>query len=882
MNGAGGDGAPAAGERSAPADARLLAERRAEQLQQLTAGLAAALTPEQVATGALLPTLAALEAQGALLVLPDATVQPPRAVLAGAAGYSAELVERRRGVTLDGGTPAGAAILSGVPLYLDTAEEARERFPGLFDAGEPVPRAWAALPLRAGSEVAGALEVGFSAERVLGPAERRFLETVAVQCGLALERSGLYDRVAAERERLAAVLSRLPVGVIIAEAPSGRLVLGNAEVERIWRHPFLASAGIGEYDAYRGFHPDGRRYAQTEWPLARSLTRGEVVAAEEVDIERGDGTRGTMMVNSAPILGPDGSITAAVCTLLDVTDRTEGRRERDVAYVAEQRARAEAEAAGERLGRLQQVTAGLAEALTVEQVAAVMVRGGMSMTDCRSAWIGVLDDSGEELVALAASYPLRPGGPAARIPLDAASPRAEVTRTGQAVWLPSAAEALDRYPGLRALGFTDGALGVVPLVSHGRPVGAMMLGFGDERGFDADERGLITTLAEQCAQALERARLHERAQDVALALQQSMLPNRLPEVAGLELAARYHPAVDSLEVGGDWYDVLALPDGRVALAVGDVVGRGLGAATTMGQLRSALGALALSVESPAAMLDGLERFARQVEGARLATVAVGVLDPVSGDLRYACAGHPPPLVLRPDGSSCFLEGGRSPLLCAVPPGVMTGPRPEDSFRLEPGSRLLLFSDGLVERRGESLDTGLARLAEHAAGTAAAGGAYWPDELLRRMLADAGDDDVALLTVAYAPVLTERVPARPEQAAGLRRRLRGWLTGIGATDEETGDVLLACGEAVANAVEHAFPGDPGELSVDIRLGAGRELTIRVADTGTWQATPAPGDRGRGLPLMQAVMDSVDVERTGTGTVVTLRRRLGRPALAAVPA
>src|SRR6185369_15563664 len=111
------------------------------------------------------------------------------------------------------------------------------------------------------------------------------------------------------------------------------------------------------------------------------------------------------------------------------------------------------------------------------------------------------------------------------------------------------------------------------------------------------ERALITTLAEQCAQALERARLQERSHDVALALQQSMLPSALLEVAGLDLTARYHPAVETLEVGGDWYDVIALPDGRVALAVGDVVGRGLGAATTMGQLRSALGALALSVES---------------------------------------------------------------------------------------------------------------------------------------------------------------------------------------------------------------------------------------------------------------------------------------------
>jgi anti-sigma regulatory factor (Ser/Thr protein kinase)/GAF domain-containing protein len=677
-----------------------------------------------------------------------------------------------------------------------------------------------------------------------------------------------------ERERLAAVLSRLPVGVIIAEAPSGRLVLGNAEVERIWGHPFRPGAEAGEYNAYRGFRPaDGRPYQPAEWPLARSLTTGEVVAGEEVDFERGDGSRGTVVVNASPILDPDGSITAAVCTFVDITDRTEDRRRLDAALTAERQARAAAEGAGERLGRLQQITAGLAEALTVEQVAAVMVRGGLTVAGCRSAWIGVLDETGEALVALAASFPVEPDGPAARIPLSAASPRAEVTRTGQPVWLSSAVDALARYPGLRAIGIADGALGVVPLVSHGRPIGAMMLSFADERTFDADERALITTLAEQCAQALERARLHEQAHDVALALQQSMLPSALPEVAGLQLTARYHPAVDSLEIGGDWYDVVALPDGRVALTVGDVVGRGLGAATTMGQLRSALAALALSEDSPARVLDGLERFARQVEGARLATVAYGVLDPVSGTLRYACAGHPPPLVLRPDGGTEFLEGGRSPLLCALPPGP-SAPRPEGTYVLAPGARLLLFSDGLVERRRESLDVGLRRLARYAVEVADTPG--WSDELVRRMRVGAGDDDMALLGATYAPVFRVRLPVAPQRLAGLRRQLRDWLAAVGADGDGAADVLLACGEAAANAVEHAFPDAAGELTVELRLAAGQELTVRVADTGRWRRVPAPGDRGRGLPLMRAVMDSVQVDSGEGGTVVTMRRRLAVPA------
>ncbi|HEY6744087.1 MAG TPA: GAF domain-containing protein, partial [Mycobacteriales bacterium] len=610
-------------------------EERAERLQELTASLAAALTPEQVAANALLPALSVLRAQGVALILRD-PADPGRLRVAGAAGYPAELVEQWETLPLDDSTPAGEAVLTGTARYAGSVEEARARYPFMFRAPSTLgQQAWAGLPLHSGDAVIGALGVGFADPQDFPAPERRFLETVAAQCALAVERTRLYGTAATERERLAAVLSRLPVGVIIADAPAGRLVMGNAAVERIWRHPFLASAEVGEYDAYHGFHPGtGRRYRPEEWPLARSLSTGEVVAGEEVDFLRGDGSRGTMVVNSAPMLNPDGSVAAAVCTFVDITERTEARRRIDAAYEAERRARAAAEAAGERLGRLQQVTSGLAEALTVEQVAGVMVQGGMSVAGSRSAWIGVLDETGDALIALAASFPVEPGGPAARIPLDAASPRAEVTRTGQPVWLSSAADALSRYPGLRAIGIADGALGVVPLVSHGRPIGAMMLSFADQRTFDAAEQALITTLAEQCAQALERARLHERAQDVALALQQSMLPSVLPVQPGVELTARYHPAVDSLEVGGDWYDVVALPDGRVALAVGDVVGRGLGAATAMGQLRSALSALAIAVDDPAEVLDRLEQFARHIEDARLATVVYGVLDRRSGRLRY--------------------------------------------------------------------------------------------------------------------------------------------------------------------------------------------------------------------------------------------------------
>jgi anti-sigma regulatory factor (Ser/Thr protein kinase) len=235
-------------------------------------------------------------------------------------------------------------------------------------------------------------------------------------------------------------------------------------------------------------------------------------------------------------------------------------------------------------------------------------------------------------------------------------------------------------------------------------------------------------------------------------------------------------------------------------------------------------------------------------------------------------------VLEPDRAARFLDDGRSPLLCALPPGA-AGPRAEGSAVLAPGARLLLYSDGLVERRRESLDVGLARLAERAA--AAGAGPGWSDELVRTMLAGAGDDDVALLTATYAPVFQVRMPAMPERLAGLRRELRSWLAAVGVSGDDAADVLLAIGEAAANAVEHAFAAAAaaaslGELVVELRLGAGRELTVRVVDTGRWRKVPAPGDRGRGLPMMRAVMESIEVESGEGGTVVTMRHHLAEPS------
>jgi len=201
---------------------------------------------------------------------------------------------------------------------------------------------------------------------------------------------------------------------------------------------------------------------------------------------------------------------------------------------------------------------------------------------------------------------------------------------------------------------------------------------------------------------------NERERHVALALQQAMLPAPRVELAGLDVAARYRPAEHALFVGGDWFDIVQLADDAVALAVGDVVGKGLSAAAVMGQLRSALSAATHGADGPPEALDTLDRYAHTVDGARGTTVVQVRLDRERDTVRYARAGHPPPLVLDADGTASFLEGAGAPPLAVW---HETQPHPTAEVPFPPGATLVLYTDGLVERRGRTIDEGLAALAE---------------------------------------------------------------------------------------------------------------------------------------------------------------------------
>ncbi len=367
----------------------------------------------------------------------------------------------------------------------------------------------------------------------------------------------------------------------------------------------------------------------------------------------------------------------------------------------------------------------------------------------------------------------------------------------------------------------------------------------------------------------ERERAREM-EDIALALQRSLLPRELPAVLGAELCGRYVPASESLEIGGDFYDATALGDGRVVITIGDVAGHGVLAAAVMGQVRQAVRAYAFEGHPPAALMDRLDLLVSD-SGLAMTTCLCGILDPADGTLRFANAGHPPPLVRRADGAVHRLTDGLS-----HPLGVtMAHFHAEAELTLAVGDALLLYTDGLVERRGEVIDAGIDRLAERlAAGFTSA------EDTCERIVAALDDglpDDVAILAVARTPMAGETlhavVRAHPERLADLRRRLAAWLAAHGATREQAGDIVLATHEAAMNAIEHAYgPGDAEIVVTAVLRGGAVEVTI--SDTGRWRESRSE-HRGRGRSIMSALMDDVSIDTSPGGSTVRLRRRIMDP-------
>ena len=386
----------------------------------------------------------------------------------------------------------------------------------------------------------------------------------------------------------------------------------------------------------------------------------------------------------------------------------------------------------------------------------------------------------------------------------------------------------------------------------------------------------------QRAEAVREQRRQDE-HEVSELLQRSLLPV-LAELDGYGLAVRYEPAVDALEVGGDWYDAIALDDGRLAVAVGDVVGKGAAAAAVMGQLRSAARVLLLEGHGPARVLTTLDSFARRIPEARCSTMFCALIDPAAATVTYSSAGHPPAILDLADGGAHELLGAAQ----SVPLAVLDDlERPQATTSLPAGSTLLLYTDGLVERRGRSIDVGIGAAAAVLAGARAVPPAECADRLAGQLIGRAHDDDAAFLLYRFSPSAVPRAgsalaqplslsfPAHPDELYRLRATLRDWLTGAGIGALAASELLHAVGEVISNAIEHGARLDPARRAALVAEQEPGRVRVTVSDNGQWAEPAVNPGRGRGLMLAQALIDDLEISATGAGTTVQLTKRTTTP-------
>jgi PAS domain S-box-containing protein len=568
----------------------------------------------------------------------------------------------------------------------------------------------------------------------------------------------------------------------------------------------------------------------------------------DVELQRRDGTR-FPAESTVSKIDVQGEVLVSGF-IRDLTDRRRRQEERE-ALMREQAAREEAERVAELVSGMQLLVDAALAHRTLDDILSDLVARVRGVLQADAASIHLVEE-GDQLELRAASD----SSPAA--PFTGESFAARVARAREPL--------LVQDPTAEQVGSLIG----VPLLAESQVTGVVVASAAPPRQFTADDLSILRLAADRVALAIDHARVYEREHRIAEMLQRSLLPEHLPHLPGLAVAARYLPAAAEAEVGGDWYDVLPVPGGGVGLVMGDVAGKGLAAASMVGRLRSALRAYALEGHAPARVLEQLNRLIwTEAEESQMATLIYLVVDAVEGEVRWVNAGHPPPLLVNGDERPRYLEGGSS-----VPLGVLPFPEFEEvAAPMDPGGTVVLYTDGLVERPGENIDRGLSRLAE-AVRHAPIEPELLCDHVLSELVPQGGTpDDVALLTLRTIP-MTERFgvqfPTTPEALASMRAVLRRWLRYVGGDEQEIAEIVTACGEAATNAIEHAGSGggSPFEISGHLEDGA-VQLTVR--DYGTWRA-PRPDDQGRGLSLMRALMDSVQVTPTPEGTTVRLGRTL----------
>jgi serine phosphatase RsbU (regulator of sigma subunit)/anti-sigma regulatory factor (Ser/Thr protein kinase) len=726
---------------------------------------------------------------------------------------------------------------------------------------------------------------------------RRFID----QAGLALEQ---VERRRAEREaeRRALDARRLQEVTAALSQASTLALVGETCLEHAFAAVRAAGGLIGlvrlgsplvELMATRGYEDDeiallGEISLESDLPLCRAIRTDAAVWALD------DETRaGLTTIRDAAHAEPDvgwvalpfragaGIRGAVQLSFRELTELDENEREWLLALVTqcgqalersrlfddEQRLRRRSE-------RLQSMTAALSGSLTRLDVAEVAAEEIADAIDADGVAIAVVAEEGQAVRTLVSrGYPPEVLEQWREIRLDEPTPANRALRRRLSSFYGSLDEIEEEFGGAPAAGLAatgHQAFLFEPLVAGRHADGLVTISWTEPPNLSRDDRSFVETLASQVAQALDRARHFESERTIAETLQRTVLPESLPRLDGVDLAARYLPGTAELDVGGDWFDAIQLRDGRLALVVGDVVGKGVEAAATMGQLRNALRAFSLDQMKPSSTVARLNRIAEEILDTAFATVVYAIADPEARVCRFTSAGHPPPLVAYADGRVELLEDGRG-----LPLGAGSdGSYPQGVVEVPDGTVLLLYTDGLVERRDRTIDDGLEQLV-----SAVETGPKDPEGLLEHVLSQlVGDgergDDTAVLAVRFLSVaprpLHLRVPADLGSLAFVRDALRSWLDPAPLRVEDAHDVVLAAWEACANAIEHAEA--PAEAFVEVSAELDDTcVRIRVQDTGRWVPPVDRSHRGLGLRLMRATT-AVTLDTGDRGTSVAIEKAL----------
>jgi GAF domain-containing protein/anti-sigma regulatory factor (Ser/Thr protein kinase) len=804
----------------------------------------------------------------------------------------------------------GPVLGHNVAFFSETIDDLQRQRPDISSSlGSTRFRALAIIPLVVSDHTIGAVVVHWDDDREISEPDRTFLFTITGAAAQAVERARLTltEFVNLERSQhlhqlsSALAAATTPGDVAHAAIAGGRRALGaHSAVVRV---PALGERGLACL-ASSG-HP--ALLARTVVPLDGShagtcFSRGRTVLATiDAEEEIADDVAAEVVprvlhelpkpvtIVSEPLVGSVGTLgvlSLAFVALPELNEPdlrflstlaglTAQALERAQVFEHEREALRDAEAGRERLSLLSEVTRLLSSSLEPTTV----IRRTMSLVEGRLADSCSVQVPGEGgLIRLDVREPRTPArADAAKraedvLSLGSDAPAAVAFRTGRTQLAPLGVDedGADPQGGGTAL--------AVPLTANGEVIGVMTFVDGPGRLFEADDVSLATEVASRAGVALSNATRFQREHVVADVLQRAVLPDSLPEVEGLLLDAEYRAGVAGTYAGGDWYDVFELSSDSVFFSVGDVMGKGAPAAALMGQVRSAIRAYAVSGLSPTEVLSSLDALFDALIEDRVVTAVVGTISPSTGRVVLSNAGHPPPLVVRADGSATFCPMQRSLLIAA---GLSGAPRPRDEIVLDRGDSLIMYSDGLIERRGEVITHGMERLANTATVVARAG---WPDHpavtFASMLSAEERTDDVVVLCLNYTGLSEQRITAQPvgtsrdgmstlhlepviESTPVARHWVAAHLRGLPA--EVTGCAALLTSELVTNAVLHAAT----PMCVTLHILPDR-IRVDVADSNP--AFPSIKEygkdaaTGRGLTLFNTLASNWGVQAVDGGKIV----------------